>query len=258
MSASDGAVGALEKIVDNGPNRDRWNLVILGDGYAVAELAKYHSDVQQFVLTLRATSPFDKLWPAINVHRVDVVSTDSGADDPVDCPDGAGSGARPLTFFDASFCSVAPGGVRISRLLTGDSDRAEDVAKRAVPEVHQEHSLSSTRANMAAPAGRSRYARPTSAQRRSHSTKSDTRHSTWERRKYGGNGTGTPLGEPPHANVTRDKRALEKWHEFDCADDADAHGLRAGMRGLRAACQPTLTGHGRDLRGRNVFGVRHL
>ena len=212
MSASDGAVGALEKIVDNGPNRDRWNLVILGDGYAVAELAKYHSDVQQFVLTLRATSPFDKLWPAINVHRVDVVSTDSGADDPVDCPDGAGSGARPLTFFDASFCSVAPGGVRISRLLTVDSDRAEDVAKRAVPEVHQ--TLVIVNASKYGGSGGKVAVCSTdvsAAQIALH----EIGHSAFDLGdEYGGNGTGTPLGEPPHANVTRDKRALEKWHEL--------------------------------------------
>jgi len=116
MSASDGYIVGTSKIVDNGPDSSRWNLVIIGDGYRDSELTQYHTDVDNFLTKLRTTPPFDELFCGINVHRIDVVSTDSGADDPPDCA--GGTGAAPRTYFDATFCSVGPGGVRLDRLLT--------------------------------------------------------------------------------------------------------------------------------------------
>ena len=38
MSANDGEVRGVQKIVDNGPDGERWNLVIVGDGYLEREL----------------------------------------------------------------------------------------------------------------------------------------------------------------------------------------------------------------------------
>ncbi len=68
MSTADGAVSATQKIVDHGPDAQRYNIVILGDGYRAAELAKYHADVQGFVDVLRQTAPFGDLWSRSNVH----------------------------------------------------------------------------------------------------------------------------------------------------------------------------------------------
>src|SRR5439155_23812712 len=103
------------------------------DGYRASELTKYHSDVDAFVNTFRSTAPYNDLWCALNVHRVDVVSTDSGADDPATCADGStGSGAAPKTYFDSTFCS----GGNIRRLLLCDSGSAKNVATTQVPEVH--------------------------------------------------------------------------------------------------------------------------
>ena len=52
------------------------------------------------------------LLGSINIHRLNVWSTDQGADDPATCTDmSTGSGASPATFFDASYCSS---GVRLS------------------------------------------------------------------------------------------------------------------------------------------------
>ena len=133
MGAADGFVGGTQKIVDHGANSQRYNIVILGDGYRAAELAKYHADVQNFVDVLRASAPYGDLWCGINIHRVDVVSTDSGADDPATCGDAsAGSGAVARTYFDATFCS----GNLVRRLLTCDSASAHNVAQAQVPEVH--------------------------------------------------------------------------------------------------------------------------
>jgi hypothetical protein len=133
MSTADGFVAGTTRIVDHGDDALRYNIVILGDGYRAAEMAKYHADAAAFVTALHAAAPFADLWCGINVHRVDVVSTDSGADDPATCGDGsAGSGATPKTYFDATFC----GGGSIRRLLTCNSTLARNVALTQVPETH--------------------------------------------------------------------------------------------------------------------------
>jgi hypothetical protein len=133
MSAADGSVIGAQKIVDHGADAQRYNVVILGDGYRAAEMAKYHSDVQAFVDVFGQTTPYGDLWCGINVHRIDVVSTDSGADDPLTCGDGSGgSGAVARTYFDATFCSGNP----IRRLLTCDRVSARNVAQAHVPAAH--------------------------------------------------------------------------------------------------------------------------
>ena len=77
MTASDGYVVGTTKVVDHGPDNIRWNLVIIGDGYRSTELTQYHTDVQNFLTAFRTTPPFDELFCGINVHRIDVVSTES-------------------------------------------------------------------------------------------------------------------------------------------------------------------------------------
>ena len=126
MSASDGIVHGVTKIFgDQGP---RWNLVLLSEGYRVGELTTFATDADKFVQRLIATAPFRELAPAINVFRIDVSSTDCGADDPV-VQDG-GTGATAATFFDASF-----GGYGIRRLLLLDTVLARNVSNGLVPDV---------------------------------------------------------------------------------------------------------------------------
>lgn len=130
MSTSDGSIIGTTKIVDHGPDAQRFNIVLLGDGYQASEMNLYHQDVQNLVDTFQLTPPFDELWCALNVHRVDVTSTDSGADDPGSCADGSsGSGATPATYFDATFC----GDGNIRRLLTCNTATAQSVAGAQVP-----------------------------------------------------------------------------------------------------------------------------
>lgn len=132
MSSSDGTISSTTKIVDHGSDTSRFVIAILGDGYKASELTQYHTDVQNFVNTLQDTRPFNDLWCAINVFRVDVTSTDSGADDPLTCADGsAGSGATPKTYFDATFCGAS--GVR--RALTCNTSTAQTVAAAQVTSV---------------------------------------------------------------------------------------------------------------------------
>lgn len=131
MGVADGAVVSTTKLVDHGPDASRWTLVIMSEGYQATELAKFHTDANNFVTKLFGTPPYTSMWCAINIYRVDISSTDSGADDPAACADGiAGSGATAATFFDATYCV---NGTR--RLLAGDQALALVTAQAQVPEV---------------------------------------------------------------------------------------------------------------------------
>jgi IgA Peptidase M64/PASTA domain len=126
MTTADGTVLGVTKIVDRGPNSSRWNLVFLGDGYRTNQMAQYAADVQRVTNTFLGTAPFSSRLPAINVHRVDVTSTDSGADDPTAC---GGPGTTVRTYFDSAFCNSG-----IRRLLTSNTSTAISVAEGQVPE----------------------------------------------------------------------------------------------------------------------------
>jgi IgA peptidase M64 len=128
MGAADGRVVGTTRIVDSGDPAERWNLVIVAEGYRESELPQFERDAQSFVDTLAATPPFDELMRGINVFRVDVASTDSGADDPTPC---GGSGATPATFFDASFCTNG-----IQRLLVVANLALFNVLNAEVPAWH--------------------------------------------------------------------------------------------------------------------------
>jgi hypothetical protein len=126
MTTNDGFIIGTTKIVDHGPASERWNLIIFGDGYTQNEQAKYATDVANFINVLNTTKPFDDMWNAINIYRIDVVSTESGADDPLAC---GGTGAIPKTYFDASFCNNG-----IQRLLVANNATAITVANQQIPE----------------------------------------------------------------------------------------------------------------------------
>lgn len=126
MSTADGRVIGPTKILDNGPASLRWNLVLLAEGYREPELPLFAQHAEAFTDKLLSTAPFDRLKSALNVTRVDVMSTDSGADDPTTC---GGPGIVARTYFDASFCH---GG--IERALQVDVGLALQVAGTAVPE----------------------------------------------------------------------------------------------------------------------------
>src|SRR5215831_13884640 len=70
----------------NGDSANRLDLVILGDGYTASELGQYANDVETFVDGLFAQAPFTEYQHYFNVHRIDVTSTESGADHPERTP----------------------------------------------------------------------------------------------------------------------------------------------------------------------------
>jgi len=128
MSTADGSVVGVTKIVERGPDSRRWNLVLVSEGYRSSELANFATHAQDFATTFLATPPYDALKGGINIHRIDVSSTDSGADDPTAC---GGSGATPATYFDAHFCNSG-----IRRLLLLNDISVLTVVNARVPEWH--------------------------------------------------------------------------------------------------------------------------
>jgi len=129
MGLADGYISGSNLVADNGPSSRRFNLVIVSEGFQVTELPAFSDAVNQFVAFLFSTPPFGNVRCAFNIYRIDVASTESGADDPSAC---GGDSSVKATRFDASFCN---GGIR--RLLCVNSQSVIDVVESVVPEWHQ-------------------------------------------------------------------------------------------------------------------------
>lgn len=215
MTAADGYVVGTTKVVDHGSETARWDLVILGDGYQVSELATYHQDVENFLAELRTTPPFIELYCGINVHRVDIVSTDSGADEPTVVGDCSSPHTSPNTFLDAKFCSLW-GGSPMERLLTVDSVRALQIATEQVPLRNQALVIvNSSKYGGSGGTVATCSTEVSAAKIAIH----EIGHSAFGLTdEYGGDGTGTPAGEPFQPNATRDtNRATNKWGDLIAA-----------------------------------------
>lgn len=76
----------FETIVDNGSAANRVDITILGDGYTAAEMQKYRNDVQTLMAQFFNNDPFREYRSFFNVHRIDVISSQSGADHPERVP----------------------------------------------------------------------------------------------------------------------------------------------------------------------------
>ena len=80
MSTADGAVIGSTQIFGSAPRNRAFNIVLLAEGFTIAQQAGFDNACTQFLNAIRSTPPFDELSPAINVFRVNVSSTDSGAE----------------------------------------------------------------------------------------------------------------------------------------------------------------------------------
>lgn len=238
MTTADGSVGGVTKIVDHGADTPRWNLVIVGDGYRAGELAQYHTDAQAFVDAMRATPPFDELWCAVNVHRVDVTSTDSGADDPTTCA--GGTGATPRTYFDTTFCSSWGGG-NLDRLLTGIGATAQSVASAAVPDVDQILII----VNSSKYGGSGGFNRPAVCSTHAQASEiaiHEIGHSAFGLAdEYEDSGSATGMTEPMQPNVTVDpNRATNKWRDLVLPETP----MPSACNGTCTTCTPPATAPG--------------
>lgn len=69
-------------LISNGAPKNKVDLLIMGDGYTKEDLKKFHRDVKRYTDDLFAVSPFKERAKDFNVWTIDVISKDSGIDEP--------------------------------------------------------------------------------------------------------------------------------------------------------------------------------
>ncbi|TAH38567.1 MAG: VWA domain-containing protein [Planctomycetota bacterium] len=129
MSRDNGRVVGSTRILNNGSNAARFNIVLLAEGFTDGQQDDFNERCDEFVGVLQGDPWFRGLLPGINVHRVNIESDDAGTDDPESCD---GDGTEADTFFDSSFCTGFP--VAIRRLMHFDSWLAAEVCDDEVAE----------------------------------------------------------------------------------------------------------------------------
>lgn len=117
-------VTGTTKVVDNGPDDEKWCLVIAGDGFTSAEMGAFATVVDDFVVFLEANLTGVVNWDKVNVIRMDVESNESGADHP-----GCDTSIEVDTYFDAQFCIAG-----LDRTLEINESIAIDAANINFPE----------------------------------------------------------------------------------------------------------------------------
>jgi len=70
------------KLLEVGPPETSLDVLILGDGYTKDELEKYHRDLERFAHAFFETPPFRLRQDRINLRALDVVSKETGPDEP--------------------------------------------------------------------------------------------------------------------------------------------------------------------------------
>jgi hypothetical protein len=71
-------------VMENGAPRDKVDLLLLGDGYAAAEMDQWHRDARRTADTLFAVSPFKERRADFNVWAIDTPAEESGVSRPSD------------------------------------------------------------------------------------------------------------------------------------------------------------------------------
>jgi len=74
--------GKVWTVFESGPPTEKVDLLILGEGYAAAELPKFHADVKRLTDKLFATEPFKARKGDFNVRAIDLPASVSGVNRP--------------------------------------------------------------------------------------------------------------------------------------------------------------------------------
>ncbi|MGH8791904.1 MAG: M64 family metallopeptidase [Stackebrandtia sp.] len=78
--AADVAAAEVTPIIENGPSDEKFDIVVVGDGYTEGELDLYEEHVRSKVDHVFSVEPFTAYKDQFNVWMVDVVSNESGVD----------------------------------------------------------------------------------------------------------------------------------------------------------------------------------
>ncbi|GAA4415305.1 M64 family metallopeptidase [Actinokineospora soli] len=120
VGVQDVAIAAVEPIQETGPAANRFDMVIVGDGYTASEQGLLRQHAVAKWNEISATAPWDKHKGSINVWLVGVVSNQSGVDnDPT-------QGVSRDTALDMGFWCF-----NIERLLCVNESKAKSYAAQA-------------------------------------------------------------------------------------------------------------------------------
>jgi IgA Peptidase M64/Viral BACON domain/Putative binding domain, N-terminal len=112
-----------ETVVNNGSPQNRVDIAILGDGYTASQMQQYRADVQNFIQGVFAQEPYKEYARYYNVHRVDVISNQSGADHPE---------RNPQVFVDTAF-DATYNCADIQRLICVNTSKVFTVIGNSLP-----------------------------------------------------------------------------------------------------------------------------
>lgn len=85
VASACGQINPYDTMVNNGDPGNRVDMIFIGDGYRFNEVSTtYVSHIQSTLDHFYANAPLDRYNKFYNVHRVNVVSNESGADKPLD------------------------------------------------------------------------------------------------------------------------------------------------------------------------------
>lgn len=94
----------------SGPSTNRVNLVFIGDGFTTDELGAWaaHVDLMVGQFLSDQTPPYDRYANFLNIYRIDLVSSESGVDDPANdvCVDTALDGCNCCIDWTIGLCQV--------------------------------------------------------------------------------------------------------------------------------------------------------
>ncbi len=78
------AAAKLWPVMKNGEPRDKVDVLLMGDGYTQAEMAKWRADAKRLTETLFSVSPFRENRSRFNVWAIDIPADESGVSRPSD------------------------------------------------------------------------------------------------------------------------------------------------------------------------------
>lgn len=76
------SIGNVWTLFENGPAHEKVDIVLIGDGYTVAEKEKFHRDATRLVDALFDTEPFKSRRSDFNVRAIDLQAAESGISRP--------------------------------------------------------------------------------------------------------------------------------------------------------------------------------
>lgn len=74
--------GTVWSVFENGPAREKVDLLVIAEGYTAKELPKFHADVKRLTDALFAEEPYKSRRADFNVRALDIASAESGVNRP--------------------------------------------------------------------------------------------------------------------------------------------------------------------------------